>query len=131
MGWTVPWYSSFGSSFNYDFHVTQDESVAPVTYNYRDKATLEHLEQHYHTKGEQPGISCFLRDGDNIFHTYSTYGRGTETAGGANYFLDLTALGRQEEWEEPEGRVTGLGTKAGSKKILYSDQYNQSKIIQN
>ena len=38
MGWTVPWYSSFGSDFNYDFHVTMDENVAPVEYNYRDKA---------------------------------------------------------------------------------------------
>jgi predicted dithiol-disulfide oxidoreductase (DUF899 family) len=34
MGWTVPWYSSFGSEFNYDFHVTTDEAVAPVEYNY-------------------------------------------------------------------------------------------------
>lgn len=125
MGWTVPWYSSYGSDFNYDFHVTQDESVAPVKYNYRDKATLEHLGQHYHTKGEQPGLSCFLRDGDNIYHTYSTYGRGGETVGGAYYFLDLTALGRQEEWEEPKGRATGLGAPAGSDKILYPDEYEQ------
>ena len=35
-GWTFPWYSSFGSDFNYDFHVTLDESVAPVEFNYRD-----------------------------------------------------------------------------------------------
>lgn len=125
MGWTTPWYSSFNNKFNYDFHVTQDESVAPVQYNYRDKTTLEHLGQYYHTKGEQPGISCFLRDGDDIFHTYSTYGRGMEAAGDANHFLDLTALGRQEEWEKPEERVTGLGAIAGSKKILYPDQYNQ------
>jgi predicted dithiol-disulfide oxidoreductase (DUF899 family) len=33
MGWTIPWYSSFGSEFNYDFHVTTDEKVAPVEYN--------------------------------------------------------------------------------------------------
>ncbi|MEX1062188.1 MAG: DUF899 domain-containing protein, partial [Balneolaceae bacterium] len=94
MGWTTPWYSSCGSDFNYDFHVTQDETVAPVQYNYRDKATLEHLGQHYHTKGEQPGLSCFLRNSNNVYHTYSTYGRGGETVGGAYYFLDLTALGR-------------------------------------
>ena len=36
MGWAVPWYSSFGSDFNYDFHVTLDPAVAPVEYNYRD-----------------------------------------------------------------------------------------------
>lgn len=54
---------------------------------------------------ELPGMSCFLREGDHIFHTYSTYGRGGESVGGAYYFLDLTALGRQEEWEEPKGRT--------------------------
>ena len=41
MGWVVPWYSSFGSDFNYDFHVTLDEAVAPVEYNYRTKAEHE------------------------------------------------------------------------------------------
>src|ERR1700680_2261118 len=40
MGWTVPWYSSFGSDFNYDFHVTLDQAVAPVEYNYRNLAAL-------------------------------------------------------------------------------------------
>ncbi len=125
MNWNIPWYSSFGSDFNYDFHVTQDESVVPVMYNYRDKATLEHLGQHYHTKGEQPGISCFLRVDDTVYHTYSTYGRGGEQVGGAYYFLDMTALGRQEEWEEPKGRATGLGAPAGSEKILYPDEYEE------
>ena len=40
-----------------------------------------------------------------IFHTYSQYARGLEATGGSYYFLDLTALGRQEEWEEPKGRA--------------------------
>ncbi|NGP87108.1 DUF899 domain-containing protein [Fodinibius halophilus] len=123
MGWPMPWYSSYGIDFNYDFHITMDESVRPVQYNYRDQATLEHLGQDYHTKGEQPGLSCFLRKGDNVYHTYSTYGRGMETVGGANYFLDLTALGRQEEWEQPKGRATKLGTTAGSENIRYPDEY--------
>ncbi|MCP2323975.1 hypothetical protein HDA40_002482 [Hamadaea flava] len=52
---------------------------------------------------EMAGVSCFLRDGDQVFHTYSTFGRGTEP--GTCTLLDLTALGRQEEWEEPKGRV--------------------------
>jgi predicted dithiol-disulfide oxidoreductase (DUF899 family) len=47
----------------------------------------------------------FLREGDAVFHTYSVYARGTEMLGGSYYFLDLTALGRQEEWEEPKGRA--------------------------
>jgi hypothetical protein len=49
--------------------------------------------------------SYFLRDENAIFHTYSVYARGTESLGGSYYFLDLTALGRQEEWEEPKDRV--------------------------
>jgi predicted dithiol-disulfide oxidoreductase (DUF899 family) len=53
---------------------------------------------------EQPGYSMFLREGDDVFHTYSMYARGTEMLGGSYYFLDLTALGRQEDWEEPKGR---------------------------
>ncbi|MGH9789626.1 MAG: DUF899 domain-containing protein, partial [Candidatus Acidiferrales bacterium] len=52
MGWTVPWYSSFGSDFNYDFHVTMDEAVAPVEYNYREKAELVQKGETYFTQGE-------------------------------------------------------------------------------
>ena len=55
---------------------------------------------------ERPGRSHFLRDGDTVFHTYSVYARGLETIGGSYYLLDETALGRQEEWEEPKGRAT-------------------------
>ena len=51
-----------------------------------------------------PGTSFFLRVGDRVFHTNSTYARGAEMTGGSYYFLDLTALGRQEDWEEPKGR---------------------------
>ena len=58
---------------------------------------------------EQPfdghGHGCFLRDGDRVFHTYSMYARGAEMVGGSYYWLDLTALGRQEDWEEPKGRA--------------------------
>ena len=108
-GWTFPWYSSYGSDFNYDFHVTLDESVAPVEYNYRSAADHKQAGTAYYVEGDQPiempGLSCFLREGDEVFHTYSTYARGTETIGGAHYLLDLTALGRQEDWEEPKGRA--------------------------
>ena len=108
-GWTVPWYSSYGSDFNYDFHVTIDESVAPPEYNYRTKAEHEAAGTGYYFAGEEPieepGLSCFLRDGDDVFHTYSVFARGAEMTGGSYYFLDLTALGRQEDWEEPKGRA--------------------------
>jgi predicted dithiol-disulfide oxidoreductase (DUF899 family) len=69
--------------------------VAPVEYNFRAGDV----------SGEAPGRSSFLRVGDDIFHTYSVYARGLETMGGSYYLLDETALGRQEEWEEPKGRV--------------------------
>jgi predicted dithiol-disulfide oxidoreductase (DUF899 family) len=108
-GWTFPWYSSYGSDFNYDFHVTLDESVAPIEYNYRTPEEHERAGTGYYVQGDQPieapGKSMFLRDGDTIFHTYSMYARGAEATGGSYYFLDLTALGRQEEWEEPKGRA--------------------------
>lgn len=99
MGWTVPWFSSFGSDFNYDFHATTDEAVAPVEYNYRDKAEMERLGQTYHVKGEQPGISVFLRDGDRVYHTYSTYGRGLDIFLNTYNYLDLTPFGRGEGWD--------------------------------
>jgi predicted dithiol-disulfide oxidoreductase (DUF899 family) len=106
-GWTFPWYSSLGSDFNYDFNVTIDASVAPVMWNYRTMDELAEVGMGWLGEGssEQPGYSAFLRNGDATFHTYSMYARGAETLGGSYYFLDLTALGRQEEWEEPKGRA--------------------------
>jgi predicted dithiol-disulfide oxidoreductase (DUF899 family) len=106
-GWSYPWYSSHGSDFNYDFHVTLDESVAPVEFNFRTKSELQQAGMNWVLEGsnEQPGYSCFLKDGDAVYHTYSTFARGTEQGGGSYGFLDMTALGRQESWEEPKGRV--------------------------
>jgi predicted dithiol-disulfide oxidoreductase (DUF899 family) len=106
-GWTFPWYSSYGSDFNYDFQVTLDDAVAPPEYNYRTKAEYEAAGMAAYLEGEQPGQSCFLRDGERVFHTYSSYARGAEMTGGSYYYLDLTALGRQEDWEEPKGRAAG------------------------
>ena len=111
-GWTFPWYSSYGSDFNYDFHVTLDAAVAPVVYNYRTQAELAEQDPDWakEESTEMPGYSSFLRDSGAVFHTYSTYARGTEQAdgGGAYALLDLTPLGRQEEWEEPKGRATRI-----------------------
>jgi predicted dithiol-disulfide oxidoreductase (DUF899 family) len=108
-GWTFPWYSSFGSDFNDDFHVTLDEHVMPVEYNYRSAAEFERLGKPIYSVAdgptEYPGRSSFLRVGDRAFHTYSVYARGTETMGGSYYLLEETALGRQEDWEEPKGRA--------------------------
>lgn len=104
MGWTIPWYSSFRSDFNYDFHTTLDESKQSVEWNYRSAAELVRAGKIPDTKGELPGLSCFLRDGDRVFHTYSAYARGLEPLLTTYHLLDLTAFGRQEDWEErPDG----------------------------
>jgi predicted dithiol-disulfide oxidoreductase (DUF899 family) len=105
MGWSVPWYSSSGSDFNYDFHVTLDPAVTPVEYNYRNLAELGTTWQDW--TGEIHGISAFLRRGDRVFHTYSNYARGTDLVNGTYNWLDLTARGRQEDWEQPPGRSDG------------------------
>ena len=63
-GWDIPWYSSFGTDFNYDFGVTIDESVTPGEYNYRAKAEFQAMGSEFFESGqpfEMPGRSCFLQ----------------------------------------------------------------------
>ena len=87
MGWDLPWFSSFESDFNVDFHVSPETPQPDV---YQD--------------GETFGLSVFLRDGDDVFRTYFTTQRGVEALGSVWTFLDLTPLGRQEDWEDsPQG----------------------------
>ncbi|MEU2772161.1 DUF899 domain-containing protein [Streptomyces sp. NPDC007162] len=91
MGWTLPWYSSHhsdhGRDFNRDFEATIVVDDEPV---------------------ERPGISCFLRESDRVFHTYSVYDRGLDGLGSVASLLDLTALGR---------------TPRGSDRVRYHDEY--------
>jgi predicted dithiol-disulfide oxidoreductase (DUF899 family) len=101
-GWDVPWYSSEGSDFNYDFEVTMDKARGQLRYNFADAAQI--LEEDEEST-ELPGFSTFVRDGDDIFHTYSAYARGTELTIPAYAYLDMTAFGRSEKWEEPKGRA--------------------------
>jgi predicted dithiol-disulfide oxidoreductase (DUF899 family) len=96
--WEFPWYSSAGSDFNYDFHATLDESVAPVMYNYQSRADLAESGSPDElvtadVPVEVPGISCFVLDGGIVFHTYSTYSRGVEQVSGLQSLLELTASG--------------------------------------
>ena len=98
MGWNVPWYSSFGSNFNRDFHVTLDEAAGSVEWNYRSAADLLRAGKIGYANGELPGLSVFLRDGGDIFHTYSTYARGLDPLLNTYQFLDLTPFGRGEGW---------------------------------
>lgn len=74
MGWTLPWVSSHDSDFFDDFHVEMDEPGVR----------------------ERPGVSVFLRDGDVVYHTHSTYRRGADVLNTTYNYLDLTPLGRQE-----------------------------------
>ena len=99
-GWNFPWFSSFGSDFNYDFHVTLDETVAPVEYNYRSKAELEEARGGPMPAGEAHGLSVFFRLDGDVFHTYSTYARGVESVTDAYSLLDRTPYGRQEDFED-------------------------------
>jgi predicted dithiol-disulfide oxidoreductase (DUF899 family) len=91
MGWRFKWVSSYGSDFNYDFHVsfTQDElAKGEVYYNYE----LRKLQSE-----EMSGISVFYKDvAGDIFHTFSSYARGGDILLGTYNYLDLTPKGRNE-----------------------------------
>lgn len=131
MGWTFPWYSSFGSDFNYDFHATLDDRIAPVMLHFRTVDELATAGVPW-TKGpwtedmngtEMPGISTFLRVDDQVYFTYSTFGRGLEEFHNGYPYLDLTALGRQEAWEEPKGRAVVLDRQVGHAGMRLPDEY--------
>jgi predicted dithiol-disulfide oxidoreductase (DUF899 family) len=103
-GWTLPWLSSFGGDFNYDFHVSNDETVAPLEYNYRSKAEMAARDGRTPSGGEAHGLSVFFRLEDDVFHSYSAYARGTESRTDGYALLDLTPYGRQEDFElSPQG----------------------------
>ena len=125
MGWTFPWYSSWGSDFNYDFHATVDERVAPVQIFHRSEAEMAAAGTPFtpDQRGDWPGLSTFLQVDGEVFHTYSTFGRGIEEFHHGDNYLDLTALGRQEPWEEPKGRATPLGLHAGGPHLRLPDEY--------
>lgn len=92
MGWRMKWVSSHGTDFNFDYHVsfTQDEMAkGEMDYNYK----LQKF-----ASDEAPGTSVFYKDGGgNIFHTYSSYGRGEELTIGTYMYLDLVPKGRDED----------------------------------
>lgn len=118
MGWDIPWYSSIDTDFNYDFHVTIDPEKNSAEYNYQH--VQDRGESWSGWKGEMPGISTFLKMDENIYHTYSSYERGLDLLVGTFNYLDLTVLGRQEDWEEPQGR----SDKKAMQWVRRHDQYN-------
>jgi predicted dithiol-disulfide oxidoreductase (DUF899 family) len=92
MGWRFPWVSSFGTDFNYDYHVSftpEERAAGKVNYNY---------EQAEFPSEEGPGLSVFFKDADGgVFHTYSSYARGTDILVGTYNFLDMAPKGRDED----------------------------------
>jgi predicted dithiol-disulfide oxidoreductase (DUF899 family) len=87
MGWSIPWYSSFASDFNVDMGASPE---TPRVGEYQD--------------GETFVLSAFFRDGADVYRTYFTNRRALEAIGPVFTLLDLTLLGRQEEWEDsPDG----------------------------
>lgn len=126
LGYPVTHYATVGDAFNVAYGVTFTAD-GPHVYNYR---TAEEWSAQRWNPFDDPGAlpfdlhghSVFLRHEGKVFHTYSMYGRGAETVGGSLYWLDLTPLGRQEDWEEPTDRsdrqlppepgITGTGSDA-------------------
>jgi predicted dithiol-disulfide oxidoreductase (DUF899 family) len=92
MGWRFPWVSSTSTDFNFDYQVSftkEERDSGKVYYNYTYGGFPSE---------EAPGLSVFSKDADgNIYHTYSTYGRGLDILIGAYNFLDHTAKGRDED----------------------------------
>jgi len=92
MGWKFNWVSSYGTDFNYDYHVSftpEQLAKGKVEYNF-ELTELPHE--------EWPGMSVFYKDKDgNIYHTYSAYARGTENTMNAYNYLDYVPKGRDED----------------------------------
>ncbi len=91
MGWHFKWMSSYGSDFNYDYHVSATEEElksGKAFYNFEMGEANDEL----------PGISVFYKDDEGeIYHTYSAYARGGDILIGAHNYLDLTPKGRNED----------------------------------
>jgi predicted dithiol-disulfide oxidoreductase (DUF899 family) len=109
MGWHFKWVSSFGSDFNFDYHVSfTDEDRA------RDRA-FYNFELGRYMSDEMPGFSVFYKDeAGQVFHTYSVFARGTDQLGSTYSLLDLTPKGRNEP---PGGDLTAW--------VRHHDKYDQ------
>ena len=116
MGWRFPWVSSFATDFNFDYQVsaTPDEKASGVAlYNY--------VQQEFPSE-ERPGASVFFKNGaGEIFHTYSSYGRGLDMLIGAYHFLDIAPKGRDEDglafsmaWVRHHDRYDGAAVDAAA-----------------
>jgi predicted dithiol-disulfide oxidoreductase (DUF899 family) len=106
MGWSFRWLSSTNTDFNYDYKVSfRPEDQDKGGYNYANERF---------PMSEAPGASVFLRNGDDVFHTYSTYARGLDILIGTYNYVDLAPLGRNEgnlkygmEWVRHHDKYAG------------------------
>jgi predicted dithiol-disulfide oxidoreductase (DUF899 family) len=111
MGWTFPWASSFGGDFNFDYGVglTEAQQDKGYEYNYqRHGVVARSTPDAPNAFGamcgvdgrtflrELPGMSAFIIEDGQVFHTYSTYGRGLDVLWGSYQWLDRAPLGRNE-----------------------------------
>ena len=116
MGWQFKWVSSFGNDFNFDYHVSatpEEKASGKAMYNY---------EMTTFPSEERPGASVFYKnENGEIFHTYSSYGRGLDMLIGTYHLLDLAPKGRDEEglawsmaWVRHHDRYDGAAVDAKS-----------------
>ena len=113
MGWRFPWASSLLTTFNQDFRVsfTPEQLASGKVYNYETVGFPAE---------EAPGFSVFAKDGlGNVFHTYSTFGRGLEELLGVYFFLDRVPKGRDESEVKPHP----MGW------VRHHDKYAQAEVV--
>jgi predicted dithiol-disulfide oxidoreductase (DUF899 family) len=112
MGWRFPWVSSFGTDFNYDFHVsfTKEEMASGKGYYNFTNGSIP--------SEELPGLSVFFRRGGDVFHTYSTYARGLDILLPTYNFLDMTPKGRDED-----------GLPHSMAWVRHHDRYSDGKMV--
>jgi len=114
MAWRFRWYSSCNSDFNFDYHVSfapEQLATGEVDYNYGSAKFLSE---------EYSGISVFSKDdAGDVFHTYSTYGRGDEMVDTTYMYLDLTPKGRNETG--PRNNLTDW--------VRHHDRYDATGVV--
>jgi len=115
MGWHFKWLSSFGNDFNFDYQVSatpEEKAKGEAFYNYV-KTTFP--------SEERPGVSVFYKNAaGEVFHTYSSYGRGLDMLIGAYHFLDMAPKGRDE-----------AGLKYGMAWVRHHDKYQGAVVDPN
>ena len=112
MGWGFKWVSSNGTDFNFDYQVSAQPGSP------KEEKVLYNYEMQVFPSEERPGLSVFYKDAGEVFHTYSTYGRGLDILLGAYNFIDMTPKGRNEE-----------GPKNTMAWVRHHDKYGESGLV--